>query len=334
MTVSFKPFSTRLSRILAPLFSLSLLAGYVVYSQKVANFATNSAEWKSAPDETLQRLLPESDPLVAALSSNAPRLQLQQTLGDSVQEDAFPRHGHDTQDSNQSKPLAPIGPFFQVEEPMMMAGTKSGVVKISFPLRLSQAFESVPVPDDRTWIRPEHLALPPKGVVDQLADPVAMRTILAEGGTSGRLAKTNDAWKQGRFGELHWPTSVTVTDYPESGPPATAHSIVPERSMMMSSSKSGAVRFVFEFAAPKPSIFPRPVVNDPKAMDPKTVETILHDNGTALAKSGRLLTPEKVWANFEWHSTLMRSSKSGPVFQPPLFDFTQPLLKAEMPIKP
>lgn len=70
------------------------------------------------------------------------------------------------------------------------------------------------------------------------------------------------------------------------------------------------------------------------ARDPKVVETILQDNGTALAKSGKLLTPESIWDRLQWHSTLMSSSKSGPVFRPRLFDLTQPLLKTDMPIKP
>lgn len=325
----------KVSRIIAPVFSLSLLASYVVYSHQSANIANDSAERSDASNENFPRLLPDGDPLAAALNPYTLRHQLQPTMGDNLMEDAFPRRKSNTADNTQSKTLAPIGPLFQTDQPMM-AGTKSGVVRIVFPLRLSQAFQSVPIPDERTWIHAEQPNPPRKKLMDQLADPVVMRTILADDGTavakSGRLLMPDELWKEGRHDEPHLSPDVSVTDYSESWTSTPLGLLVQEHPLMMSSSKSGAVRFVFPSS--RPSSFPLPVVLGQTGANPDVVKTILSDDGTAVAKSGRLLTPEKIWDKFLWQSTMMSGSKSGRVFQLPLFDLTRPLLETDTPLKP
>lgn len=328
---------TKVSRLLAPLLSLSLLASYVVYSHQSMNPAKHNAQNSGNSNDSLSRLLIDDDSLTAAFGQTDLRHQMQPMMSDLLMKEALPREGSGTADFPPLNVPTASGSLFELDGELMEA-TKSETLSLLFPLRLSKAFHSVPMPDDRTWLRSEETPPSQKGLMEQLSDPEVMRTLLANDGTavtkSSRLVKLDEPWKQGRLGEPRLQTSVTVTDYAESGPPAPGYILVPERSVMMASSKSGAVRFVLEFPSPKPSIFPVPVVKDPKGMDPKVVETILQDNGTALAKSGKLLTPESIWDRLQWHSTLMSSSKSGPVFRPPLFDLTQPLLKTDMPIKP
>lgn len=331
---------TKVSRLLAPLLSLSLLAGYVVYSHQSMNPAKHNAENSGISNDSLSRLLLDDDLSMAAFNPTDLRHQMQPMMADRVIKDALPREGSGTAAFPVLNVPTASGSLFELDGELLEA-TKSETLSLLFPLRLSQAFHSVPRPDDRTWIRPEAPFASHKGLMEQLADPEVVRTLLVDGGTSaarsGWLAKHEESWNQGRRGEPPVQTSVAVTDYPESGPP-TPERIAPASSVMMASSKSGAVRFFFGFVPPKPPLFPRPLVNDPKAMDPKVVEAILNDNGTALAKSGRLLTPEtlheKIEYRLKWPSTLMSSSKGGPVFLPPLFDLTPPLLKTDMSIQP
>jgi hypothetical protein len=326
----------KFSRIVAPVFSLSLLAGYVVYSHQSANIAKDSADRSDTSNENFQHLLHDDDPLAAALNPNALRHQLRPSMGDSLTEEAFPRRKYTKPDNTQSKTLAPIGPLFQTDQPMMMGGTKSGVVRIVFPLRLSQAFQSVPLPDERTWTLAEQPNPLRKELMDQLADPVVIRTILADDGTaaakSGRLSMPDELWKEGRHDELHSRPDVSLTDYSESWISTFLSLIGEDQPLLMASSKSGALRFVFP--SRRPPSFPLPIVLGQTGADPDVVKTILSDDGTAAAKSGRLVTPEKLWDKFLWQSTMMSSSKSGRVFKPPLFYLTRPLLETDTPLKP
>lgn len=228
---------TKLSRMVVPVFSLALLACYVVYSHLSAQALKISADKKAATDQGFRRLPHDVDPLTFVLNPSSGHHHLQRTMGDQSLEGALPFTGSKTVEIPQIHQAPLNNALFETRQPVMMAGSKSGNVHFVWPLQINQGAQS---------------------------------SIESRGETVIGLTQPISAWTQ-----------------------------------------------------------------QDSLADPVAVKTILTDDGAAAARSGRLWTSEKLWADFNHHlRTMASSSKSGPVFPPLMFQPPQPLFKSVAPISP